>query len=523
MVSNLIFEYSPIWLPLCLAIGALYAAILYNKTRVPWEKSLSWIMAVLRFLLVSFIGILLISPFLNQTENNFEKPLAVLAIDNSQSMQLGEDSVKLQTLTSSFLNLGEELENSGYEVVYQSLDDKNLDENTEIAFDFPQTDLSLLLRNIRNDYEGRNLGSVTLLSDGIYTRGTSPTFTDITFPVNSIGVGDTIPKKDLVIKNVLYNKITYQGNQFPLLVEVLNEGFIGEQVRVSIRRKGSVVSSESVTFERNNQLKQVQFQLDAEENGLQRYSISLEQREGEFTYANNYQQAYIDVIDGKEKILIVASSPHPDIKSISAAIEKNENYEVSLFIPGIHDYPASDQEEELDLVIYHQVPSKNNMIAPYIERLKNLKLPGLYIVGAQSSILALNNDISPNRINAIRNEGDIVTAVQNPNFSFFKLSDDLLEFLQSFPPVRVPFGQVDYDAESSVLLNQKVGSIETTRPLLLFRNSDSGKSGVLLGEGLWRWRLFEYSKNEDTKFFDELILKSVQFLSSKEDRRKFEE
>jgi hypothetical protein len=521
MVSNLIFEYSPWWLPVCIVVGVLYAAILYNRIKVPWSKSLSGFLAVFRFLLVSFISLLLISPFLNQTKNNFEKPLTILAIDNSQSMQLTEDSIKLQTLASSFLDLKEQLLESGYEVQFQSLDNKNLETDSELSFDYPQTDLSLLLRDIQNDFEGRNLGSVALLSDGIYTRGTAPVFTNLTYPVYSIGVGDTIPKKDLILKNVVYNKITYQGNQFPLIVEVLNEGFINDRAAISITHKGKSIASESISFSRNNQLQQVRFLIDAEENGLQRYSISLEQLDEEFTYANNYQQAYIDVIDGKEKILIVAPSPHPDIKSVTAAIEKNENYEVHLYIPGIQDMPTSELEKELDLVILHQGPDKRQRITSYQKKIEDLDLPSLYIIGGQTNIAALNDQIFPNRINAVRNEGDLITTLQNPDFNFFKLSEELSSFMESYPPVRVPFGQVDTDAETSTLLYQRVGSIETTRPLLLFRNADSKKSGVLFGEGLWQWRLFEYSRNQSTVLFDELILKSVQFLSSKEDRRKF--
>lgn len=42
-----------------------------------------------------------------------------------------------------------------------------------------------------------------------------------------------------------------------------------------------------------------------------------------------------------------------------------------------------------------------------------------------------------------------------------------------------------------------------------------------MGKDYGKWRLFEYSRNQSTALFDELILKSVQFLSSKEDRRKF--
>jgi len=42
-----------------------------------------------------------------------------------------------------------------------------------------------------------------------------------------------------------------------------------------------------------------------------------------------------------------------------------------------------------------------------------------------------------------------------------------------------------------------------------------------MGEGLWQWRLQEYASNQNQEAFDELISKLVQFLSSKEDKRKF--
>jgi hypothetical protein len=44
----------------------------------------------------------------------------------------------------------------------------------------------------------------------------------------------------------------------------------------------------------------------------------------EFTAQNNSRDAYIEVIDGKEKILLLAAAPHPDIKAIKSALEKNE-------------------------------------------------------------------------------------------------------------------------------------------------------------------------------------------------------
>jgi hypothetical protein len=47
------------------------------------------------------------------------------------------------------------------------------------------------------------------------------------------------------------------------------------------------------------------------------------------------------------------------------------------------------------------------------------------------------------------------------------------------------------------------------------------KISVLIGEGLWRWRLNEFSDTGNTVAFDELFSKLVQYLSTLEDKRKF--
>ncbi|MFN8689026.1 MAG: VWA domain-containing protein, partial [Cyclobacteriaceae bacterium] len=58
-------------------------------------------------------------------------------------------------------------------------------------------------------------------------------------------------------------------------------------------------------------------------------------------------------------------------------------------------------------------------------------------------------------------------------------------------------------------------------PLLLTAETASGKSGVLLAENFWRWRLGEFADRESTAGFDELFSKLIQYLSTREEKRKF--
>ena len=50
---------------------------------------------------------------------------------------------------------------------------------------------------------------------------------------------------------------------------------------------------------------------------------------------------------------------------------------------------------------------------------------------------------------------------------------------------------------------------------------DERKTAVMLGEGLWRWKLNEFDRFENSAAFDEVFGKLIQYLSTSEDKRKF--
>jgi hypothetical protein len=116
---------------------------------------------------------------------------------------------------------------------------------------------------------------------------------------------------------------------------------------------------------------------------------------------------------------------------------------------------------------------------------------------------------------------DEVTPVSNPAFSNFSLSAEAVSILASYPPVSVHYGKVQIPLSATSLLYQRVGSLATEKPLLAIDVKDSRKVGIMLGEGIWRWRLNEFDRTENTAAFDEVFGKLIQFLSTTDDKRKF--
>ena len=502
---------------LCIAIAGLGAFLLYRKDRNLAELSTLWkrVLAALRFLSLFFLAFLLLEPLLEYSKKKVEKPIIVLAHDNSESMVFANDSVVVKSqLEESYNSLKAKL-SADYEVVSYSVGDK-VSENPTFDFKDKQTNLSEFFTEIQNRYYNRNLGGIVLASDGIYNSGGNPVFEAKKLknvPVFSIQVGDTTPQKDLLIEEISHNRLVYKGNKFPVVVTVKAEQLNGVKTNVVVTKNGRVLGKKPISVNNDLYLTQSSFELESERTGLQKYDVRVETVNGEFTTTNNYKSFYVDVLESKQKILILANSPHPDINALKLGFQSNENYEVTTNLA--QDF--KDKIEEFSLIVLYNLPSQNEGLS----LLKDKEVPLLMVVGNQTNVNSFNALKKGVTINNSKGFTE-AQAYVNTDFSQFTISPGLVSFVNSFPPVQVPFTQ-KYSVSNSTetAIYQRIGPVKTKYPLLAFNKNGAYKTGMLLGEGIWRWRLQDYSNNGSSDLFNELIVQTAQYLVSKEDKSLF--
>ncbi|MFM8912951.1 MAG: VWA domain-containing protein, partial [Flammeovirgaceae bacterium] len=265
----------------------------------------------------------------------------------------------------------------------------------------------------------------------------------------------------------------------------------------------------------------IDFLLDATEKGMQRFDVAVVPLRNETNSKNNRASVFIDVVEGKKKILLVAPAPHPDIKAIRAVVEKNSNYEFHLHIPTISEAPAELLKAgATELVIFHQVLDASNRTATLFQAMLKSKTSMFVIVGSKSKLRKLK----PNGIGlSFESAGqfDEVTPVVNADFRDFAFPENTNGQFSRYPPAEVPFGKFSYPSQANILLYQRIGNIATTRPLLLTWTDENRKVAALVGEGIWRWRLQESMTTEKTEVFDDVFLKLIQYLTTLDDKRKF--
>ena len=511
-MQRIIFEYSPFYFLVCLALGVGYAFLLYTA-KYNWSKSLNRILFAFRAVLATALMLLALGPILKQTRNIFEKPSLVFLVDNSRSIKETTDTLQLmnalQQTATDVRKQNRDVEMSGLSGISDS-----------IYFMNSTSDLTSGLHNTINRYEGKNLFGIVLVSDGIYNNGLSPLYLPTRIRVYTLGIGDTTERADVVLRNVAYNRIVYQGNKFPLRAEVGVIGMPNQEITISVLQQGKVLQQQKKNSGTKSLL-DFDFQLDAGTQGIQRLEVRIENVPRETNFKNNRASAFVEVVEGKKKILLIARAPHPDIKALRNVVEKNSNYEFIVHIPGVKEVdPTLLVPGKVDMVIAHQSPDLDGKTTALITSFLKAKTSVLVIIGQKTMLRSLVTIGVPVNFEP-STQRDEVQPVLNPDYKELGFSDGLNSNITRYPPVSVPFGKFSYPATAKIILYQRIGSVITERPMLYTVEDDRQKIAVMMGEGIWKWRLSEFQETEKTSTFDEVFSKLLQYLSTQDDRRKF--
>lgn len=502
------------WLVPWLAISIVTALYLYKNESWVAELKKSWqlLLKGLRASALFLIGLLLIGLLFEAVNYRIEKPVFITLIDNSSSMKNYKDSLTVKSTIESFEQKLNERYGSKFDFVHYTVASK-VTEDGEVNFKELTSDLSQGFEEIHTNFYNRNIGGIAFFSDGNFNRGTNPIYSaekiSLT-PIFTIGVGDTIPKKDQYIKNVASNEIAFLKNKFPVEIDVEAIKAGKSTATVTISNNGQQVASQSVQFtDGKYDYKHLSFLIDATKVGYQQYTVAISRGNNEYNYSNNIRNFYIEILDARSKVLLLAGAPHPDVAALKSVIEKDENLEVTSVLTKDWDKNLKN----VDLIIWHEPGIQYD---PSIQRkIEEAKIPVFHCLGpntTSSTIQKLNIGVST----IAGNQTDEVQAKLNSGFQLFEVSTELQAALNFFPPLKTKFGDVKLAAGNDVMLYQRIGTIQKNEPLLFFGSKNGTKYGVLYGEGVWKWKMNEYVRFGDQKNFTELIQKITQYLVVKQ-------
>lgn len=515
------------WLLPLIIIAVLLATWMYSRKTNGWVADLSsgWrtVFIVLRSVSLFLIGLLLFGIIFQAFSYKKEKPILIIGVDDSSSLLNYSDSATVRGLVQEVLQTAKTELSDKFDILPYSFSGvpSALPEN--VQFNAESTNLSKALDLTKSEFYNRNLAGVLLISDGNYNVGTNPIYSAEQFNTSSIftlGVGDTITKRDQLIKHIAHNDIAFLKNEFPVVIDVEGNKMGKTSTEISIESNGKKIASQTISFKDGiSDYEQVTFLLTAAVPGIQQYVVKLSHKDKEYNYENNSRTFYVEVIDSRSKVVLLSSAPHPDVAALKSVWDKDQNLEVDFKL-------LSDWNKDLknvDLIVWHE-PGLN-ATRDVQQAILNNSISKLFIIGSQSSassIYQMNLGVEiPSGNNLDDYEGSI-----NTGFNAFEYSEDLKKAFGYYPPLKAKFGNFRIPKDASVLSYQRIGPVIKKDAQLFFANgkNESGQSfkyGVIYGEGIWKWKLTEYARTQSFTAFDELFSKTGQYLMVKQNTEPF--
>jgi len=484
------------------------------------SSPIKWLLFLFRTLTASIIAFLLLSPFIKTVSEDIQKPIIVFAQDMSGSLEVTGESedVEYQTARNAMLRAIQD----NYELVQLSFGDDVVPNMVDTTLG-KSTNISKVLSFIDDNYTDQNLGAVILATDGIFNEGVNPIYynTRIKAPIHSIALGDSTTRRDVFIKNVFHNRIAYLGDKFTIQVDVQANNARGNNSTLTLYSvqdgQRTRISSKQVRVNSDKFFTTVEMEANASSVGTKQFLLTLSGVSDEISVKNNSKNIYIEVIDNRQKILLLADSPHPDLTAIKQTLKTNKNYEIEIKYASEENLNIS----KYDFILLHNLPSKEYDISAVLSNANRRATPLLFVVGTQTDLVRLNtaqNVLTISQSVASSNESQ---AYANTAFNAYTVSDAIPNAIKRFPPMIAPFGEYQNGLNTKTILYQTIKDVDTKYPLIAVSDQSNRRTGIITGEGIWKWRLFDFMDDSNYETTDELISKLVQYLVLKDDKRKF--
>jgi len=499
---------------IAIVLAIVYLIYYHKKDKDEFTAIQRYILSGIRFIYLIIISILILSPLIETIKRRIEKPILVIGVDNSESMALNDENSKfvvsaLNELTSSAKNKFDIQQiNFGKEA------------KTNVAPDFKDkiSNYSDFIDEVDKRFYNLNVGAVVLVGDGIFNEGKNPieNVTQIQAPIYTIGLGDTLTRFDQAITNVSHNTNVFLGNTFPIEIETNFTNFTQSKSQLTVYVAGKIAYSEVIEIPQPDFFYKKTINIQSEKIGVQNITVQLTPVSNEENTENNRYSFVIEVHDNKYQVLFLTDAPHPDIGALSETLKKQSNF--NLTTKTLNDF--NGEIKEYNLIVINQLPSLKLQQSDVFKKIIDSDIALLILVGPNTALNSLNNfGLNFNIATATATQES--SPYFNESFTQFSIPANIKDVATVYPPLLTYYTKYEFGSEYAALAYQKINGVEMNIPLIMVGEVNSRKVGMIAGEGIWRWKLYEFQNNENHEVFDQIVVNMFNYLCLKELKEQF--
>ncbi len=481
-----------------LAIAISIAIFQYK----PWTSgNIYWGLSAVRTLSLSTLFVLLLNPDINSEVTTLIKPKLAVLVDNSASIGfLGKDSLA-QDFSTQLKN--DTALNNRFDLQFFTFSNSTAQTDT-LSFDGSQTNIGQALLETKELFRDE-VAPIALITDGHQTVGTSYSFLakQLNQTVYPLVLGDTTQYRDLSIKQIHVNTYAFLDNTFPVEIFVDYNGTSEVYTTLEIYAENQLIFREKISLNNAKNSVIVTPKLKADRVGVKRYTARLRPLKDEKILSNNSKPFALEIINQKLNIALISNLTHPDLGVFKSIIGTQKNYSIQRFTTD----EFMNNPKDCAFVLLYEPDARFSSVYDYIQK-KNINS---FTIGGTATDWVFLNSVQTHYIHLQTGQTEEYQAEFNTNFDVFALMP--LEF-EDFPPLKSVFGAIDISTPNEVILYKSLNGMTTKSPLLFTYNNNNSRHAVLLGTGLWKWRLKAFQLNDSFKPFDAFFNVIFQYLST---------
>ncbi|GBD91001.1 hypothetical protein BMS3Abin04_01725 [bacterium BMS3Abin04] len=521
---------SPTAIILGLLLIVLFTFFIYKYTLPKVSKSLTFLLIFLRSMILLLILLLLFEPAVILKKKLLEEPNSLIFIDNSESVVF-KDLLKRKT---SIENLIHKISSADINPLLFSFGSsvKKISSDSLNKLDFHDltTDLSQIYDKVEQSKD--KVSSVTIISDGIITKGEDPSvkFEKLGIPVFTVGVGDTNKVKDIAISKVLFNRYIYANRPTKIKVFLTNSGYWEKNVVITLKDNSSIVARKTLKLNSNN-FNSIIFDYTSKISGDRKLSVSVSKLKSEESYQNNRKVFYLNILKSKLKILIISGSPSEDLAFIENTLKNKKEFEVNSLIQISKNKFAGRQNktrliDSADVLILVGFPAKNtpydliNKISDAIGKKHKPYFISLASGTDYNKLRILNDYLNFNYTRILKRYKNVQPSILDNNNPVFKNNAvNPIGQWNSLPPVKMTNANFTAKVGSKILAEIRINNISMSKPLIISQIVGNSRSFSLLAKDIWKWKLQLANKNSN--LFDNFLSNAVKWLSLNSKQKQF--
>lgn len=528
---NVNFSFSTALFILGIILITAYTVYSYRYTTPPVNPKFKLLLIGIRAAALFLVLLTIFEPILSFARKEQVNSKTLVFIDDSKSI-INKDSSARKAALNNSLNV---ISNSRISDISQfytfgnSVKSIGRDSLTEIPNAESSTDFSEIFNNISKDE--KDLASIVIISDGVITEGSNPVYSaeKLGVPVYTLGIGDTVRPDNVQIRRVLFNEYIYAETPTTINASIMNKGFQGKTVTASLYEENRLVSQNQVSL--STDVNSVNFDYTPGKPGEKKMMITLSELPGEATFADNKHTFYINVLNNKLNVLLIAGSPSPDLSFIKGTLTADENLKVrsitqvnaSKFVEPVNQNRLIDSSDILFLIGFPAANSPEGLYSRIISEISVKNKPYFLVLSEGTDLNKLRRlqaelpfliQTKAGGYNEVQPQVD-ASDYQNPLLQ--NNAPDVTEAWNNLPPVYRLNHEFSAKPESNVLSKIRINNIPINSPLILSRKLGNKRSIAVTAKDIWKWKLQTSQRKLD--LFDSFILNSVKWLNTREDQK----